>query len=192
MTPAGIPPIRPRWWRCGPGGYGPVRRSGSRRAARPPVVTGHDPPWAGHVVSAEPYICCATAKRSPTRMWRCCSRRTNPGRGRRSVPPSAAPRRRRSCRMRGLAGKAVLVAGGAGGIGTATSLRLGSEAARVAVADLDRDAAGAVAARIRSSASRSARRTPPPRAGSTPWSATWPPSGGRRGCGPTPSPPGWC
>lgn len=51
--------------------------------------------------------------------------------------------------MRGLAGKVVLVAGGAGGIGTATSLRLGSEGARVAVADLDRDAAEAVAARIR-------------------------------------------
>lgn len=53
--------------------------------------------------------------------------------------------------MRGLDGKSVLVAGGAGGIGTATSLRLGEEGARVAVGDLDRDAAEAVAAQIRAS-----------------------------------------
>lgn len=50
--------------------------------------------------------------------------------------------------MRGLAGRAVLMAGGAGGIGTATSLRLGSEGARVAVADLNREAAEEVAASI--------------------------------------------
>ena len=50
--------------------------------------------------------------------------------------------------MRGLNGKAVLMAGGAGGIGTATSLRLGAEGARVAVADLNQADAEAVAARI--------------------------------------------
>lgn len=53
--------------------------------------------------------------------------------------------------MRGLDGKAMLVAGGAGGIGTATSLRLGEEGSRVAVGDLDQDAAEAVAAQIRAS-----------------------------------------
>lgn len=50
--------------------------------------------------------------------------------------------------MRGLTGKSVLMAGGAGGIGTATSRRLGSEGARVAVGDLDLAAAEAVASRI--------------------------------------------
>ena len=50
--------------------------------------------------------------------------------------------------MRGLKGKAVLMAGGAGGIGSATSLRLGSEGARVAVGDLNQAAAEAVAAEI--------------------------------------------
>lgn len=50
--------------------------------------------------------------------------------------------------MRGLAGKVVLMAGGAGGIGTATSLRLAAEGARVAVGDLDLSAAEAVAHRI--------------------------------------------
>ncbi|HET6875566.1 MAG TPA: SDR family oxidoreductase [Acidimicrobiales bacterium] len=50
--------------------------------------------------------------------------------------------------MKGLQGKAVLVAGGAGGIGTATSIRLGAEGAMVAVADLNAPAAEAVAARI--------------------------------------------
>jgi NAD(P)-dependent dehydrogenase (short-subunit alcohol dehydrogenase family) len=50
--------------------------------------------------------------------------------------------------MKGLQGKAILVAGGAGGIGTATSIRLGAEGASVAVADLNAPAAEAVAARI--------------------------------------------
>jgi NAD(P)-dependent dehydrogenase (short-subunit alcohol dehydrogenase family) len=50
--------------------------------------------------------------------------------------------------MRGLQGKAVLMAGGAGGIGTATSLRLGAEGARVAVGDLDAEAAEVAAASI--------------------------------------------
>lgn len=50
--------------------------------------------------------------------------------------------------MKGLQGKAVLVAGGAGGIGTATSIRLGAEGALVAVADLNAPAAEGVAARI--------------------------------------------
>lgn len=56
--------------------------------------------------------------------------------------------------MRGLNGKAVLVAGGAGGIGTATCVRLGAEGARVAVADLDGEAAGGVAERINSGGGR--------------------------------------
>jgi NAD(P)-dependent dehydrogenase (short-subunit alcohol dehydrogenase family) len=50
--------------------------------------------------------------------------------------------------LKGLQGKAVLVAGGAGGIGTATSIRLGAEGALVAVADLNAPAAESVAARI--------------------------------------------
>ena len=50
--------------------------------------------------------------------------------------------------MKGLNGKAVLMAGGAGGIGSATSLRLAAEGARVAVGDLDQSAAEAVAANI--------------------------------------------
>jgi NAD(P)-dependent dehydrogenase (short-subunit alcohol dehydrogenase family) len=50
--------------------------------------------------------------------------------------------------MRGLSGRVVLVAGGAGGIGTATCVRLGEEGASVVVADLDGDAAAAVATRI--------------------------------------------
>ena len=50
--------------------------------------------------------------------------------------------------MRGLNGKAVLMAGGAGGIGTATSVRLGEEGARVAVGDLNESAAKEVAAQI--------------------------------------------
>jgi NAD(P)-dependent dehydrogenase (short-subunit alcohol dehydrogenase family) len=51
--------------------------------------------------------------------------------------------------MRGLKDRVVLIAGGAGGIGTATSVRLGEEGARVLVADLDAAAAQAVAATIR-------------------------------------------
>ena len=50
--------------------------------------------------------------------------------------------------MRGLEGKVVLMAGGAGGIGSATSLRLASEGARVAVADLNQAAAESVVAGI--------------------------------------------
>lgn len=50
--------------------------------------------------------------------------------------------------MRGLKGKAVLMAGGAGGIGSATSIRLGEEGARVAVGDLNQAAAEDVAAQI--------------------------------------------
>jgi NAD(P)-dependent dehydrogenase (short-subunit alcohol dehydrogenase family) len=52
--------------------------------------------------------------------------------------------------MRGLRDRVVLVAGGAGGIGTATCVRLGEEGAAVVVADLDEGAAAAVAERIRS------------------------------------------
>lgn len=51
--------------------------------------------------------------------------------------------------MRGLKDRVILVAGGAGGIGTATCLRLGEEGARVLVADLDAEAAQAVATSIR-------------------------------------------
>jgi NAD(P)-dependent dehydrogenase (short-subunit alcohol dehydrogenase family) len=51
--------------------------------------------------------------------------------------------------MRGLDGKVVVVAGGAGGIGTATSLRLGEEGANVVVGDLNESAAHDVAGRIR-------------------------------------------
>jgi len=50
--------------------------------------------------------------------------------------------------MNGLVGKVVVVAGGAGGIGSATSLRLGREGAAVVVGDLDAAAAQAVASEI--------------------------------------------
>ncbi len=50
--------------------------------------------------------------------------------------------------MRGLEGQSILMAGGAGRIGTATSRRLSEEGARVAVGDLDREAAEATAASI--------------------------------------------
>jgi NAD(P)-dependent dehydrogenase (short-subunit alcohol dehydrogenase family) len=53
--------------------------------------------------------------------------------------------------MRGLNGRVVLVAGGAGGIGTATCVRLAEEGASVVVADLNEQAAGEVAATIRAS-----------------------------------------
>jgi NAD(P)-dependent dehydrogenase (short-subunit alcohol dehydrogenase family) len=53
--------------------------------------------------------------------------------------------------MRGLEGKVVVVAGGAGGIGTATSVRLGEEGASVAVGDLNEAAAQEVADRITAS-----------------------------------------
>ncbi|WP_348789476.1 SDR family oxidoreductase [Leifsonia sp. NPDC080035] len=48
-----------------------------------------------------------------------------------------------------LAGKSAIVTGGAGGIGRATSLALAAEGARVAVVDLQQDAAEAVAEEIR-------------------------------------------
>jgi NAD(P)-dependent dehydrogenase (short-subunit alcohol dehydrogenase family) len=50
--------------------------------------------------------------------------------------------------MRGLEGKVVVVAGGAGGIGTASSVRLAEEGASVVVGDVDRRAAEAVVAEI--------------------------------------------
>ena len=50
--------------------------------------------------------------------------------------------------IRGLENKVVIVAGGAGGIGTATSLRLGEEGAKVVVGDLNEAAATEVADRI--------------------------------------------
>ena len=51
--------------------------------------------------------------------------------------------------MRGLTGKVAVVAGGAGGIGTATCIRLGEEGASVVVGDVDGAAAEDVASRIR-------------------------------------------
>jgi NAD(P)-dependent dehydrogenase (short-subunit alcohol dehydrogenase family) len=51
--------------------------------------------------------------------------------------------------MRGLTDRVVLVVGGAGGIGSACSARLGEEGAHVVVADLNGDAAESVAASIR-------------------------------------------
>jgi NAD(P)-dependent dehydrogenase (short-subunit alcohol dehydrogenase family) len=50
--------------------------------------------------------------------------------------------------MRGLRGKVAVVAGGAGGIGTATSYRLAEEGTNVVVGDLNADAAQAVARHI--------------------------------------------
>jgi NAD(P)-dependent dehydrogenase (short-subunit alcohol dehydrogenase family) len=50
--------------------------------------------------------------------------------------------------VRGLANTVVVVAGGAGGIGTASSVRLAEEGASVVVGDLDAEAAHAVADRI--------------------------------------------
>src|SRR5436190_3147658 len=48
--------------------------------------------------------------------------------------------------MRGLEGKVVVVAGGAGGIGTATSLRLAQEGCKVVVGDISDEGAAVVAA----------------------------------------------
>src|SRR5438105_9503126 len=53
--------------------------------------------------------------------------------------------------MRGLEGKVVVVAGGAGGIGTATSTRLAEEGAHVVVGDVNEAAAKEVADRITAS-----------------------------------------
>jgi NAD(P)-dependent dehydrogenase (short-subunit alcohol dehydrogenase family) len=50
--------------------------------------------------------------------------------------------------VRGLAGKVAVMAGGAGGIGSASSIRLAEEGAAVVVGDLDSTAAKAVAAEI--------------------------------------------
>jgi NAD(P)-dependent dehydrogenase (short-subunit alcohol dehydrogenase family) len=60
--------------------------------------------------------------------------------------------------MRGLAGKVAVVAGGAGGIGSATSLRLAEEGATVVVADVDGAAAAEVAGRIAVGGRRAAWR----------------------------------
>jgi NAD(P)-dependent dehydrogenase (short-subunit alcohol dehydrogenase family) len=56
--------------------------------------------------------------------------------------------------MRGLTDKVAVVAGGAGGIGTASSVRLAEEGAAVVVGDLDGAAARAVAARINDAGGR--------------------------------------
>ena len=60
--------------------------------------------------------------------------------------------------MRGLRGKVVVVAGGAGGIGTATCVRLAEEGAAVVVGDIDAAAATSVAEQI-SAAGGEARAT---------------------------------
>jgi len=56
--------------------------------------------------------------------------------------------------VRGLAGKVAVVAGGAGGIGTATSIRIAEEGASVVIGDVDGAAAEQVAARIRDAGGR--------------------------------------
>jgi NAD(P)-dependent dehydrogenase (short-subunit alcohol dehydrogenase family) len=56
--------------------------------------------------------------------------------------------------MRGLADKVAVVAGGAGGIGTATSIRLAEEGVAVVVGDVDASAARAVAAQITAAGGR--------------------------------------
>jgi len=61
--------------------------------------------------------------------------------------------------MRGLAGKVAVVAGGAGGIGSATCLRLAEEGATVVVGDLNGSAAQAVAQQIVERGGRAAART---------------------------------
>src|SRR5579884_3360384 len=66
-----------------------------------------------------------------------------------SPPRSTFCRRpRKEPQVRGLRDKVAVVAGGAGGIGTATCLRLGQEGAKVVVGDLDGQAAAAVANEI--------------------------------------------
>ena len=61
--------------------------------------------------------------------------------------------------MRGLSGKVAVVVGCAGGIGTATCVRLAEEGCAVAVADLDGDAAGVVADRITAAGGRAISAT---------------------------------
>ena len=57
--------------------------------------------------------------------------------------------------MRGLQGRVAVVAGGAGGIGTATCLRLAEEGASVVVGDLDEAAAASVTKQITEAGGRS-------------------------------------
>nr|MDQ2715549.1 SDR family NAD(P)-dependent oxidoreductase [Chloroflexota bacterium] len=56
--------------------------------------------------------------------------------------------------MRGLSNKIAVVAGGGGGIGAATAVRLAEEGAVVVVGDLDGEAAKAIEERIRGSGGR--------------------------------------
>ena len=60
--------------------------------------------------------------------------------------------------MRGLAGKVAVVVGGAGGIGSATCVRLADEGCAVAVGDLDGAAGDEVAERIRAGGGRALAR----------------------------------
>ena len=61
--------------------------------------------------------------------------------------------------MRGLADKVAVVVGGAGGIGTATCVRLAEEGCAVAVGDLDGAAAKGVADRIAATGGRAFGRS---------------------------------
>jgi 2-hydroxycyclohexanecarboxyl-CoA dehydrogenase len=58
--------------------------------------------------------------------------------------------------VRGLSGKTVIVTGGGGGIGTATCERFAEEGARVAVFDIDQEAAARTAARISAAGGKAA------------------------------------
>src|SRR6476646_8422407 len=60
----------------------------------------------------------------------------------------------RGARMRGLADKVVVVAGGGAGIGAATARRLGAEGAAVVIGDLAGANADAVAAEVRDAGGR--------------------------------------
>lgn len=68
--------------------------------------------------------------------------------GRRADPPRSTAQRVYVAPMRGLTDKVAVVAGGAGGIGTASSTRLAEEGVSVVVGDVNADAAAEVVARI--------------------------------------------
>jgi NAD(P)-dependent dehydrogenase (short-subunit alcohol dehydrogenase family) len=58
--------------------------------------------------------------------------------------------------MRGLQGKTIVIAGGGGGIGAATALRLGAEGANVIVGDYEANAAEAIAEQVIASGGKAA------------------------------------
>ena len=93
--------------------------------------------------------------------------------------------------MRGLSDKVAVVAGGAGGIGTASSLRLAEEGAAVVVGDLDGDAAaGSPPGSTRPVGGRSTSRSTSPTRPRWPSSSTSPcrPTAGSTACTATPPP----